>query len=99
MCDIGLLMPVGEKRGRYYEAADPLKKIREQCAEKTRAPNPYDLVREVTRRAAFLGGLTERRFFDFGLGVGLLDVVAKSTMRLAHWLRSRGRLGCCLPSS
>jgi Fic family protein len=51
MCDIGLLMPVGEKRGRHYEAADPLKKIREQCADKTRAPNPYDLVKGKPRDA------------------------------------------------
>lgn len=45
MCDIGLLMPVGEKRGRYYVADKPLKQIFEQCADRTRAPNPYDLVK------------------------------------------------------
>jgi Fic family protein len=45
LSEIGLLMPVGEKRGRYYIAAKPLKKIRERCADTTRAPNPYDLVK------------------------------------------------------
>jgi Fic family protein len=45
MCDSGLLVPVGEKRGRYYVADEPLKKIREQCVDRTRAPNPYDLVK------------------------------------------------------
>jgi Fic family protein len=45
LCDLGLLMPVGEKRGRYYVAQEPLKKIREQCADRSRAANPYDLVK------------------------------------------------------
>jgi Fic family protein len=45
MCDLGLLMPVGEKRGRYYVAHDPLKRIKEQCSDKARAPNPYDSVK------------------------------------------------------
>jgi Fic family protein len=42
MCDLGLLIAVGEKRGRYYIADKPLKKIREQCADRSRAPNPYE---------------------------------------------------------
>jgi Fic family protein len=46
MCEIGLLKPVGEKRGRYYIAAEPLKKIMEKCSDKTRAPNPYDLIKK-----------------------------------------------------
>lgn len=45
MCDLGLLVPVGEKRGRYYLADKRLKEIRDQCADRTRAPNPYDLIR------------------------------------------------------
>jgi Fic family protein len=45
MCDLGLLMPVGERRGRYYVAGEPLKKIREHCADKSRAANPYDLMK------------------------------------------------------
>jgi len=45
MSDLGLLMPVGEKRGRYYLAGKPLKKIRERLADNTRAANPYDIVR------------------------------------------------------
>jgi Fic family protein len=43
LCDLGLLMPVGEKRGRYYVAAEPLKEIRARCTDKTRAGNPYDI--------------------------------------------------------
>lgn len=46
LCDLGLLTPIGEKRGRYYVAADPLKQIMERCADRTRAPNPYDLVKK-----------------------------------------------------
>lgn len=45
LSDIGLLMPVGEKRGRFYKAAEPLKKIREKCADRVRAPNPYDVLK------------------------------------------------------
>lgn len=45
LCDLGLLMPVGEKRGRYYVAAKPLKAVREKCADKTMAPNPYDAIK------------------------------------------------------
>jgi Fic family protein len=44
LCDIGLLQPVGEKRGRYYVAAEPLSQLRAQLADRTRVPNPYDLV-------------------------------------------------------
>jgi hypothetical protein len=42
---LGFLMPVGEKRGRYYIAGRPLKKIREKCLDTTRAPDPYDLIK------------------------------------------------------
>lgn len=45
LSDLGLLMPVGEKRGRYYVAAKPLQAIRERCADKTMAPNPYDALK------------------------------------------------------
>jgi Fic family protein len=45
LSDTGLIVPVGEKRGRYYVAGDPLKKIRDRCMDKTRAANPYDLVK------------------------------------------------------
>lgn len=45
MSELGLLMPVGEKRGRYYEAAAPLKEIRTMYADNVMAPNPYDLIK------------------------------------------------------
>lgn len=45
LSDLGLLEPIGEKRGRYYLAGKPLKKIREKLSDKSRAPNPYDVVR------------------------------------------------------
>lgn len=43
LSDIGLLEPVGEKRGRYYVAGAPLRAIAARCADRTRAANPYDL--------------------------------------------------------
>lgn len=45
LSDLGLLTPVGEKRGRYYVAAKLLEEIREMCADKIMAPNPYDVIR------------------------------------------------------
>lgn len=45
LSDLGLLMPVGEKRGRYYIAGKPLKRIREKLSDNTRAGNPYEIVR------------------------------------------------------
>ncbi|MSO77204.1 MAG: Fic family protein [Alphaproteobacteria bacterium] len=44
LCEAAFLVPVGEKRGRYYVAAPLLKQIREKCRDRTRAPNPYQLL-------------------------------------------------------
>jgi len=41
LCDIGLLSPVGEKRGRFYVAAPSLREIRERTRESPRSDNPY----------------------------------------------------------
>jgi Fic family protein len=45
LSELGMLTPVGEKRGRYYVATNLLKDIAIRCADATRAPNPYDLLR------------------------------------------------------
>ena len=45
LCEAGLLIPIGEKRGRYYVAATPLVEIRQRLRDRTRAANPYDLLR------------------------------------------------------
>jgi len=50
MCDIGLLAPVGEKRGRFYVAAKPLIEIRQKCRDKAPSPDPYDLVGQAQPR-------------------------------------------------
>jgi Fic family protein len=44
LCDVGYLHPIGEKRGRFYIASPALLQIRESCRDKTRAPNPYQLL-------------------------------------------------------
>ena len=46
LCDLGLLEPVGEKRGRYYVGAAPLRDIWRSVRGSSRAPNPYDLLRQ-----------------------------------------------------
>ena len=46
LCEASLLKPVGEKRGRYYLAAPSLLAIRDRLRDRTRAGNPYDLIRD-----------------------------------------------------
>jgi Fic family protein len=47
LCDLGLLEPVGEKRGRYYIAAQPLKDIYTKARiNDVRAGDPYEIVRK-----------------------------------------------------
>jgi Fic family protein len=45
LCEAGLLLPVGEKRGRHYVAADSLKAIRDEVKDNKRSGNVYDAVR------------------------------------------------------
>lgn len=45
LCDLGLLQPVGEKRGRYYTAAQPILTIAEKHRHTTRSPDPYEMLR------------------------------------------------------
>jgi len=46
LSELGFLMPVGEKRGRYYLAGEPLREIyRKVRINDVRAANPYDLVK------------------------------------------------------
>ena len=52
LCDLGLLDPIGEKRGRYYTAAAPLMAIMARCRDNTKAGNPYDLLRKKVDDAA-----------------------------------------------
>lgn len=44
LCEIGLLLPVGEKRGRFYVASEGLKKIKEDARDNSKAGNVYELV-------------------------------------------------------
>ncbi|MGH6853801.1 MAG: Fic family protein [Aestuariivirga sp.] len=43
LCDLEFLLPVGEKRGRYYVAADKLKQIRIASREAKRFESPYEI--------------------------------------------------------
>lgn len=44
LCELELLLPIGEKRGRYYVAAEKLKQIRIASRDNTRSGNPYEIV-------------------------------------------------------
>jgi Fic family protein len=46
LCDLDLLSPVGEKRGRYYLAAESLKAVRAKSRGTSRAPDPYAILQE-----------------------------------------------------
>jgi Fic family protein len=54
LVDAGLLLPLGEKRGRYYLAADPIKTIRERVREPKKVPDPFE---GVEAGALYLPGL------------------------------------------
>ena len=45
LCELGLLMPVGEKRGRYYQPAKTLNAIYARVREDIKAPDPYELIK------------------------------------------------------
>lgn len=49
LCEHGLLIPVGETRGRYYVAGDVLKEIRERVRDKRKAGDPYELIKAVAQ--------------------------------------------------
>lgn len=44
LCDLDLLSPVGEKRGRYYVARDILLAIADRTRDRSRSPDPYEMV-------------------------------------------------------
>lgn len=44
LCELGLLRPHGERRGRYYTGAKELRELAESLKERGKAENPYDLV-------------------------------------------------------
>lgn len=45
MCDLGLLIPHGERRGRHYTGSEDLRSIAAKHKIPGRAPDPYQLVR------------------------------------------------------
>lgn len=51
LCDAGLLEPIGEKRGRYYIAAQPLQNIYKMARiDDVRAADPYELIKTVGQK-------------------------------------------------
>jgi Fic family protein len=51
LCELGLLQPVGEKRGRYYVAGKPLQAIYKQARiDDVRAADPYELIKTMSSR-------------------------------------------------
>jgi hypothetical protein len=51
MADEGLLVPKGEKKGRYYLAGEVVKKIREQNRSPHTNPDPFKELEEVRASA------------------------------------------------
>lgn len=44
LCEMGLLLPIGEKRGRFYVASEELKKIKLEAQDNSKTGNVYELV-------------------------------------------------------
>lgn len=53
LCEVDLLFPVGEKRGRYYLASKSLLAITEKTRDDRRAGDPYDLIAKRTAQLEF----------------------------------------------
>ena len=46
LCEAELLIPIGEKRGRYYIADKRLQKIQLRTRDSTRSADPYKMVKD-----------------------------------------------------
>lgn len=44
LCEMGLLLPIGEKRGRFYVASEKLKKMQLAARDNSKTGNVYELV-------------------------------------------------------
>lgn len=51
LCDLDLLEPVGEKRGRYYVAGKVIAELRQKFADRSKAANPYTLISSASQAA------------------------------------------------
>lgn len=51
LCDLGVLMAIGAKRGRYYIGSERLLEIAARTHESGRAPDPYEVVSNRPRLA------------------------------------------------
>jgi len=56
LSELGLLVPVGQKRGRYYVASDALLQIALRTRGSTKAGDPYDIVRRTGQLEFFETG-------------------------------------------
>ncbi len=55
LCDAGLLEPIGEKRGRYYIAAKPLREIYAKSRlNDVRAGDPYEIIRRAQPKSQLI---------------------------------------------
>ncbi len=55
LCDAGLLEPIGEKRGRYYIAAKPLRDIYAKArVNDVRAGDPYEIVKRAQPKSQLI---------------------------------------------
>lgn len=49
LCELDLLTPVGEKRGRHYIATKKLRELRRETADTRRAADPYQLIQKTSQ--------------------------------------------------
>jgi Fic family protein len=51
LSELGLLLPNGEKRGRYYLGSLEVREIRQKVRDRTPVPDPYELIKDVAERS------------------------------------------------
>lgn len=55
LCELNLLVPVGEKRGRYYIAGKPLQAIYKMARiDDVRAADPYEMIKSMPKKDQFV---------------------------------------------
>jgi len=53
IADVGLLIPKGEKRGRFYIGSKQVRQIFMRAQDTTPAPDPYEVIKSATAHGAF----------------------------------------------
>jgi len=51
LSDVGMLLPHGEKRGRFYTGSPEIRKLRDNVRNRIPVPDPYELIRATAHQS------------------------------------------------